>query len=178
MTNDDKQGIVVISRNGRYKAEISSTVVIIIERTMKGTLVTTVDKSVGVLDQEYIEKADALSVLKSRLPMFTIKLVNEMQRTGLDKKCKKCGAKLYRELESVDPSLLDNVPAVPMFRCESCGSRYYSMTNEYLSKLVDRNNELFSEDELHEIRKDREKGIALLNEYIIRIFASKKISRA
>ncbi len=166
-----------MARNGRYRACLSDSTVLIVERTMKGVLVTTLDRTAGVLDQEYLKGADVSSVLGSKLPGFAIETVHDMPKTTLGKRCAGCGMLLARELESADPGVLDDVPVVPIFRCSACGKRHYSVTREYLGKLVDRNEGLFSEEDMKELRKDREKGINMLNEYIIRIFASKKISR-
>lgn len=65
----------------------------------------------------------------------------------------------------------------PIFRCTKCDKRFYSITRTYLERLVDRKAELFDEKELEELRKDRETFINTLNEYIIRIFASKRIHK-
>jgi hypothetical protein len=172
-----KSDLTVSYRNGRYRAEMQGSLVLIFEKTMKGVLVTRLDRNSGVLDQKYAN-GDIGSAMSSLLPGgFALSEVSEMARTTLEKRCGACGARLVRELEFADPSAIMDVPVVPIFRCADCGRRHYSMTREYLGALVDRNNGLFEADELEEIGRDREKGINTLNEYIIRIFASKKISR-
>ena len=170
---------VVLRKGGRYKVHVSESVVLIFEKTRKGVLTTSIDKRLGVLDQEYVDAIDMDGAIMSRVPdARSVVAVDDMTKTVLERPCKMCGTNLVRELDFAEPYALDDVPVVPIFRCGKCDKRYYSMTKEYLSRLVDRNNGLFSADESGEIAKDREKGINTLNEYIIRIFASKKISRA
>jgi hypothetical protein len=168
----------VLGKDGRYRAEITQSLTLIFEKTAKGVLVTELDKNVGVLDQQYINGADINNVLMSRLQEgFLITEMQEMPKTTIEKECGKCGTRLIRELEFAPARALEAVPVVPIFRCGRCGMRFYSMTKEYLSKLVERNSGLFADSEIAELNADREKGINTLNEYIIRIFASKKINR-
>ncbi len=171
-----KNQVSVFGRNGRYIAEVSASVMFIFEKTGKGVLATTIDRTKGVLDQEYVLKS-LEETIGAYVPDNIVTRVNELPRTTLEKACGVCGTKLVRELEFADPAALENVPVVPIFRCVKCDKRYYSMTKEYVERLVERNMDLFEPDEISELGKSRESSINNINEYIIRIFASKKISR-
>jgi hypothetical protein len=46
-----------------------------------------------------------------------------------------------------------------------------------MNALIKRNAELFEKDEVEEMKKDHDRFVNTLNEYVIRIFASKKITR-
>lgn len=92
--------------------------------------------------------------------------------------CTKCGnLGLYRELDLVSPDRIREVPVMPIFICKKCSQKHYSLTDEYLKYLVLSNKQLFESAELKEIDTDLESSINTLKEYIIRIFASKRISK-
>jgi hypothetical protein len=164
----------------RYKAaqgtDFPST--FIFEKTRKGVLVTEIDERRGVLDQEYFKNSTIDALMKEKLGTEAqIERVERLERTVLALQCKTCGTKLVRELEFLEPIAIEDVPVVPIFRCTSCDKRFYSVTRTYLEHMVDRNNTMFEEQERSVLNDNRESFVNLLNEYIIRIFASKKISR-
>ena len=90
----------------------------------------------------------------------------------------KCGeSRIERELDQRDTANMTNIPVVPIFICKKCGSRFYSMSDEYLRRLVSRKESLFGADEIAEREKGEAEFVGTLQSYIIRIFASKKIQR-
>ena len=64
-----------------------------------------------------------------------------------------------------------------LFFMKSVRKIHYSMTDEYLRRIMQDKEGLFEPRELAEVRKDGNASVKMLQEYIIRIFASKKISR-
>ena len=150
------------------------------EKTRKGTLITEFGKNGRIIDQIYLNGGDPESSLEKYLGIsLHIEKKASYDRVNVSASCRKCGPreKIYRELDLTLISYVESVPVVPIFRCIGCGSRFYAMEIEYLNALVSRNTALFTEDERRGIEKDSESAIKELNEYIIRIFASKKIMR-
>ena len=92
-------------------------------------------------------------------------------------KCPKCRGDIARELDVCDIESVKDVPVVPILVCKSCRGRYYSLNKEYLDFLVEGNKHLFTQEELEEKEKNGKSFASELNEYIIRIFAAKKIPR-
>jgi hypothetical protein len=152
------------------------------ERTGAGTLVTEFRSNGEVLDQLCVGEVGAEAALREHL-----KGVGEVgvSRTGgrryepvrVSAACAKCGGGVSRELDLRKPAEIDAIPVVPIFVCRSCKSRHYLLTDEYLGKLVKKNPELFGKDELGERDADERAFIGTLQEYVIRIFASKRISK-
>lgn len=149
------------------------------EKTLRGALVTEFAESGRLVDQVYYRGKAAEEALEGHLGhAVEIVPVQEYQRVSVSAECSKCHkSKIGRELDFANLSGVDEVPVVPTFRCVACGQRFYAMSDEYLSSLVERNIGLFEKEELEERRKDGRLFVNTLNEYIIRIFASKKISR-
>jgi len=67
------------------------------------------------------------------------------------------------------------IPIMPIYSCKNCSKQSYYLTDSYLEYLVYSKKELFSNDEQTELRNNESAFITELKEYIIRIFASKKI---
>lgn len=149
------------------------------EKTRSGSLVTRFAGSGLVKDQmHYSSKSIEVALAEYLGGEIKIVPVERYERVIADSPCKKCGEKkVTRELDLVGAGMVENIPVIPLFRCLSCGERFYSMSSEYLSLLANRNVGLFEQDELKEKEKDGELFVKTLNEYVIRIFASKKISR-
>ncbi len=95
----------------------------------------------------------------------------------IDSKCTACSGEIARELDLLHPSIIGSVPIVPSFVCKKCSKKFYSMTDNYLKGLVGSKNNLFEEKDLKELKEDEEGFVHTLQEYIIRIFASKKITK-
>ncbi|MDE1823727.1 MAG: hypothetical protein KGI00_00545 [Candidatus Micrarchaeota archaeon] len=172
--SDDKR-----LRTGTYSRN-GMTLFCLAERTALGSLITEFTAKGEIANQVYKRGGEPMSELDSYLgnPASRVVKVGAYQGITIDAKCQKCGrAGIRRELDSADPSSITNVPVMPTLKCAACGQRFYSITNNYIRNLVESNVDLFTKDELAEKAKDEGAFIKLLNEYIIRIFASKKISR-
>lgn len=177
MTSESIQ--VFRSPDHRLKAKIANTTYIA-EKTAVGILISEFDNDGGVINQIYSKGVDPVSEISSHLKTGMVELVevNKYDSVKVNAVCDKCGKKdLKRELDLVDPVNIRAVPIVPMFVCSSCTSKFYYLSNNYLKNLVEKNPHLFKEDELKEKAKDEGVFIHTLQEYIIRIFASKKINR-
>ncbi len=87
--------------------------------------------------------------------------------------CPKCGsAKIRRDIDAFKDG---SIPIVPRYVCMDCGARLYRLSDKYLENLVYSNKQMFSEEELKALDKDSAAFMNELKEYIIRIFASKRI---
>ncbi len=92
----------------------------------------------------------------------------------LDKKCPKCGsAALERKAGKVTD--YNEVPVMPIYDCASCQWRSYYLTDTYLTYLVHNHKELFDNEESTMLAVNEAQFVKDLKEYIIRIFASKRI---
>ncbi|MCL5420030.1 MAG: hypothetical protein M1354_04105 [Candidatus Marsarchaeota archaeon] len=152
----------------------------IAERTRKGVLVTEFSQGGGVLNQTYMDGSDAGEALSRYLGTgFAVVVKNTGDYPGVELKarCTGCGGRVVRELDAMMPEEIGDVPVVPLFSCAMCRKRFYSMTDSYLRRLVDANISLFEAGELAEKAKDSDAFINTLREYIVRILASKKMSR-
>ncbi len=162
----------------RYGTEVFS----IAECTAEGILITEFESSGQVVDQVY-SKGHGRGVdaaLKEYIAAGDTEIVDAEKYEGVTAGfvCGACGhAGLRRELDLKHPSEIHDVPVVPIFVCGACGARHYSMTDKYLKALVKSNRGMFGSKELEEMDSDTEASVASMQEYIIRIFASKKINR-
>ncbi len=171
------------SSDGRYRtceyAKGGKTLFCLAEKAGGGTLITEFYKSGEVANQIHYKEGDAEKLLSSYLGT-TIETVlsGKYERVSVSAQCTGCKKnELSRELDLVQPEGISEVPVVPIFRCLFCGKRHYSMSKEYLRLLASRNPGLFDNEEIKEREKDEALFVNTLNEYVIRIFASKKISR-
>jgi hypothetical protein len=152
----------------------------IVEKTGNGVLVTEFTEHGVVTDQAYHKVNDPETVINEYLSpvgKVELRITDVYEKVYSKKQCKQCNGSVVRELDLKDPKTITNVPVVPLFVCVKCSKRYYSMSNRYLMHLVSSNQDLFDEKDLKDKEKDIDAFINTLNEYIIRIFASKKISR-
>jgi hypothetical protein len=151
------------------------------EPTSSGVLVTEFNSEGEVVNQAYGSNVDARGCVEGYVGtgIQYIEVKAEYRGIVMNAKCRNCGGTgLVRELDTHKLSEIRDVPVVPLFLCSSCKSAHYSLTDAYLRKLVESNRDLFEADELAGISADMNGSINTLQEYIIRIFASKKISRA
>ncbi|MDE1761666.1 MAG: hypothetical protein KGH59_04190 [Candidatus Micrarchaeota archaeon] len=173
------------SPDGRYRTQIYSAEGLgrfaVAEKTMHGVLVTEFSERGEVLDQVHKKSGEPIREIVgfvSRIDKdVAIKEIGAYEGVSVDVTCEGCSKRsLRREMEMTDTRNVANVPVVPMFVCTNCRKRYYSMTQSYIRKLVARNMELFEDGE----RKMRESNEAAflkeIQEYMVRIFASKKIA--
>jgi transposase-like protein len=98
----------------------------------------------------------------------------EFEPVKIKKKCPSCSSEsLVIDLEAQDDKV--NVPIMPLYRCDKCSGRSYYLTDEYLEYLVSNNISRFSKQEVTELSANSDAFKKELKEYIIRIFASKRI---
>jgi hypothetical protein len=152
----------------------------VVEETKMGTLITEFKDSGEVLDQVLSDTRDAkpalVGYLKGRgVPDFSESGPYEKVRVGA--RCTKCKGEIARELDLRKAKDIGRVPVIPMFICMNCGSRFYSITDSYLRKLISRKSGLFSAEELRAMEMNEREFVGEVKEYVIRIFASKKITR-
>jgi hypothetical protein len=150
------------------------------EKTRMGTLITEFKNNGEVTDQVCSLTKDAKAALEEYLkgtgmPDFADS--GPYERVAVGVRCTKCSGDIGRELDLKRPEDIGRVPVVPIFICKHCGSKFYSITDSYLRKLISRQVGLFSADELQEMERNQEAFVAEVKEYVIRIFASKKITR-
>lgn len=95
----------------------------------------------------------------------------------IKRKCPSCGAESLERHTSVPDKGLESVPAVPRYKCASCGQECYHVSDEYLAALVRDNHALFSSSEMAQLESDPEGFMGELKEHISRVFAMKNIRR-
>lgn len=183
MAEDQKSLTVYRSEDNRYRSDYysksGSGSFCIGERTLKGILITEFEIGGNILNQVYVSGTDTEKELKSYLSAdIDVKKAEKYDRVKINAVCDKCNEySLMRNLDLISPDVINEVSVVPIYICTKCGKKFYSMTDRYLRNLVKGNLALFDKDEVEELKKDEYLFINTLQEYIIRIFASKKISR-
>jgi hypothetical protein len=150
------------------------------EKLKSGALLTEFNEYGEVVDQGMVKGIEPLAVLMAHFCDERLE-VSKASYKAVEAKifCKTCGKEstAVRELDTHAVTDMSAVPVVPIFKCKVCNTRYYSMTDEYLDRLVERNIALFDGEEAELMKKDAEAFRKELKEYIIRIFASKRIFR-
>ncbi len=101
-------------------------------------------------------------------------LTGEYSDIRLKKSCPSCGAGPLSRFRGDDGA---NLPIMPVYVCGSCSGKCYHLTDPYLEYLVTNNRDLFSAQEQTQLDADKAAFLAELKEYIIRIYASKRIMR-
>jgi len=152
------------------------------EEIKEGTLVTEFRSNGEVLDQVCVNGRDARTALGEYLKGIgslevLSKAGSKYEPIGVNAPCPKCNGEIARELDLKAPRDIAFVPVVPMFVCRSCKSRYYLLGDDYLKRLIHAKVGLFEKDEALEREKDEGLFLKTMHEYVIRIFASKRISR-
>lgn len=167
-------------KSGPYK-RYGMSLFSLAESTAEGMLITEFESCGQVANQTYSKGGGgAEAALKEYLGVADAYVVESGRYGGVvsSSACSACGkAGLGRELDLKAPSEIHGVPVAPIFVCAACGARHYSMTDRYLKSLVLAGREMFVGEELAEVDSDVDASVASMQEYIIRIFASKKISR-
>ena len=93
-------------------------------------------------------------------------------------RCLGCNSRnIKREFDLINPGEIRNVPVMPIFICLDCKSKLISVTDEYVSALAKRNPHLFEKSEIEEKGNDWDGFIRELKQYIISVFAAKRIKR-
>jgi hypothetical protein len=93
----------------------------------------------------------------------------------LDKKCPTCENDSLKRI--LDLAKEPSVPIMPTYVCTTCNGKCYYLSDTYLESLVSNNTSMFSDTERKELEANKEAFLHELKEYIIRIFASKRIIR-
>jgi len=165
------------SPNGKVRTASRDGKFAIADELKDGSLITFFNENGEVLDQRILKGKSIEEGLEYYVGPLKI-VESEYKEVEVKAVCPRCGKRsIRRELDLVDTRKLSNVPVVPIYVCTSCGQGFYSLTKEYLKKIVDEHLDLFSAEENSEREKNEEAFINELNEYIIRIFASKKLMR-
>lgn len=164
-----------------------------LEYSQNGTQVVLLWEQIGedyLLQTAFDENGGIIDQVLSRLSGRTLRdsVDSFVERNGIEpresvfeevklkKACPKCSKMdLVRVAEST--STASAIPVMPIYICRSCGSKSYYLTDAYLAKLVVKNKELFDPAELEDLsRLGEEAFMKELREYILRVFAAKKIS--
>jgi predicted RNA-binding Zn-ribbon protein involved in translation (DUF1610 family) len=171
-----------LSKDGcRTKLEYTANgleVVKLWEKSGELTVETTFDRDGAVLQQQLLDgNTDVEKKVKQELQSASVQAVREKpyEEVRLKKPCPNCGSdSLARCPRSVSG---DPLPVVPVYRCKSCNKKSYHLNTAYLDYLVRSNTGLFEKGELQELESNRDAFITELEGYILRIFASKRITR-
>ena len=144
----------------------------------QGLLETTFDCNGAILAQQLLQSATPEPHIKSTLESVSVQsaLEKAYEEVKLNKPCPHCGeARLARSADSI--ASVEKLPVMPVYSCSACNKQSYYLTDEYLEFLVAHNATLFDPKEQAELEKDKKAFIHELNEYIIRIFATKHLTR-
>ena len=183
-TQQQEEGVVSLGPNGEIKLlhKRAGSDHVMLWESMADGVVETKFSSIGEVvyrkAEKYPEGKGATHFLKEYADKEKIALKTEpvFSEVVLDKPCPTCGTRAVmidyrqRRLKSVN-----DVPVMPIYTCGTCNTRSYHLTDSYLEYLVYNNASLFSGVESQEMSSDRDKFLHELREYIIRIFASKRI---
>jgi hypothetical protein len=96
---------------------------------------------------------------------------NVYEAVSLQKGCPKCGSSVSCIIEGEQ----GDIPVMPVYMCDSCKSKSYCLTDQYLILLISRNIKMFSEAELEAYTKNPEEFIKDVKANINRMFAAKHI---
>jgi transposase-like protein len=176
-------GVAFISRSGNatkleYRAK-GSDIIRLWEQEAKGTVETTFDGEGAVLKRQLLEldKGQLDKRIQQELYSASVYTTEERpyEEVRLKKACPNCGSDaLSRCTKSVSGG---GMPVMPLYLCSNCNKKSYYLTTAYLEYLVRSNISLFAKEELPELDRNGKEFVKELEEYILRIFASKKIMR-
>lgn len=148
------------------------------EQRREGLLETTFDSGGAIIRQQLVkakgpETEGRISDFIKQSKITDLK-ERKYESIRLNKPCPRCGTdSLTRYVEAFSTS--KEIPVMPLYYCPNCKGKSFSLTDAYLEYLVHNNKELFGEKELAELDRNSASFIKELHEYIIRIFASKRI---
>ncbi len=172
---------VMFSRgpNGEAKFEYMAggeSRTLLIEPLNEGVLKTLYDREGGVLKQIAVGGDDDLMVNEIYEVIKDSRSVRKVpyNEVMLNKLCPHCGVGQLRRVREPAGDI-KGVPVVPTYVCTSCGGKSYHLTDAHLRSMVNENRSLFTDEELNALNANEEEFLKELKEYIIRIFASKKI---
>lgn len=172
------------SNGSRYRTELysreGSERFCIVEKVAKGVLLSEFNTDGEILVQLLNDTTDPEAEMRKHLGVKDVEVTDtdSYSPVRLNAECVSCkGSAVVRELDLSEPQKIKDVPVVPLYVCSGCKKHFYTMTDEYLRFLVSANSALFEEEEAKERVKDEALFIKTLQEYIVRIFAARKISR-
>lgn len=175
-------GQAFISRDGgRLRLEHDSggaTLIELWEPRKKGVLHTTFDHDGAIICQRLIKPgmgADEIASAFIKDSGIGSPEERPFEPVMLNRPCPTCGrGQLSRYAEAFS---LEDAPVMPLYYCMGCKGKSFHMTDAYLRYLVYNNRGLFEGKELAELDGNSASFIKELHEYVIRIFASKKITQ-
>ncbi len=127
---------------------------------------------ISILQSKDLESA--LSEFLNSLPEKVDKVEKPYEEIKLKKQCPYCGSDALARSINIEKG---QVPIAPIYECKNCSEKSYYLTEEYLQYLVLCNKELFEKQELRQLETNEKEFLGELSEYIVRIFASKRIKR-
>jgi len=147
---------------------------LLIERVGEGVLETLFDENGATLKQVLLKGGSEVINAEVNEMANRIKGLKETEYEEVVPKmdCPHCGSRTLKRYINIEDN---SVPIIPTYICTSCGGRSYHLTDQYLKDLVYENKEVFSDDEKKDLESNEQAFFKELKEYIIRIFASKKI---
>lgn len=146
----------------------------------RGGIIETIYNEYGAVLGQRMFKNDGKKFLNERIDSVmkdaSITSTSECKYTEirLERRCPGCGAASLERVSDFGKEKPD-LPVMPTYECRECKGKGYHLTDEYLEQMLAEQESLFSSKELQEMKTDRGAFKAQLNEYIIRIFASKRI---
>lgn len=151
------------------------------EPTRNGVLVTELGNNGDVLNQIYTKGGSPYEALSSFMGVgfeLSVQDIGAYRPSEVRARCTSCGnGRIVRDLDLKTANEIDEVPVVPLFSCRSCGKRFYSMSDSYLRRLIEGNLHMFDAADLKEKQNSSDAFIYTVKEYIVRVFAAKKIGR-
>jgi DNA-directed RNA polymerase subunit M/transcription elongation factor TFIIS len=177
-----KVGRISMSNDNKVKLEYEDDGKnrIVLWELFKGGLLETVHDQQGAILKQSIFKNEKNNILNDRIgsvikkALITKTTESEYIEVKLDKKCPSCGNQPLKMVSDFSQGK-SNVPVMPIYKCTECNGKGYYLTDEYLEQLITEQAALFTSKEKEEMEANRVAFKAQLNEYIIRIFASKRI---
>ncbi len=162
-------------------SQSSGTRVAMWEPISNGVMHTIFNGEGAIVRRDFFECLNSISVIDKCVSDFVdseriaIEGHDDMHEVALSKNCPSCNETgLLLEVERKEGKIT-NIPVMPVYKCNKCGKRSYYLTDEYLDHLVSGNIDLFKGPEQRQMQADKEAFRKELKEYIIRIFASKRI---
>ena len=164
---------IALSKDGKFRVDYVSNGKWLIEEFEtikdKGILEITYNANGEVLNQKLLKGEISMLVNSFTSNPNSKILTKDYEEIKITRPCPVCKKGAIKK-EKIP------IPIIPTYICDSCGSKSYNLTDEYLSKLAYENIHLFSNLEIKELKENNQKFMKELKEYIIRIFASKHIT--
>ena len=149
------------------------------ETTAWGTLVSTFKKSGEIVDRVENERtrnaASALDMYLTGIATLEIVETETFERVKAQAKCTKCGgAEIERELDRQDTENMHEFQVVPVFVCNSCGSRFCIVGDAYVKELISKYSRYIAMGKGEDV--ENALFIGSVRDNIIRSFASQNIN--